>query len=93
MTTRRVSLVLAVLLPMAIWSSVRAQTAEDCDFDRSGTVDFGDFVLFAQAFGAQEGQEGYLSAFDLDGSGRVDFPDFATFAGLFGERALLMKMV
>ena len=40
---------------------------------------FGDFILFAQAFGSEQ------SNFDLDGNGIVDFPDFILFAEQFGE--------
>lgn len=56
-----------------------AQPARDADFDANGIVDFGDFILFAQAFGSNQ------SNFDLDGSGSVDFRDFVLFAQRFGE--------
>ena len=56
-----------------------AQSARDADFDANGIVDFGDFILFAQAFGSNQ------SNFDLDGNGSVDFPDFILFAKRFGE--------
>ncbi|MDE3259281.1 MAG: SUMF1/EgtB/PvdO family nonheme iron enzyme [Gemmatimonadota bacterium] len=56
-----------------------AQSARDADFDANGIVDFGDFILFAQAFGSNQ------SNFDLDGSGNVDFPDFILFAQRFGQ--------
>ena len=56
-----------------------AQSARDADFDANGIVDFGDFILFAQAFGSKQ------SLFDLDGSGSVDFRDFILFAKRFGE--------
>ncbi len=77
--TVRVFLFLYILLVVLAPGSLWAQTAADADFDGSGTVDFPDFVAFAQAFGS--GQAG----FDFDGSGTVDFPDFVTFAGLFGQ--------
>jgi hypothetical protein len=51
----------------------------DPDFDGSGTVDFGDFFLFADAFGQAD------LRFDLDGSGTVDFGDFFLFADAFGR--------
>ncbi|MDE3259282.1 MAG: SUMF1/EgtB/PvdO family nonheme iron enzyme [Gemmatimonadota bacterium] len=56
-----------------------AQSGRDADFDANGIVDFGDFILFAQAFGSNQ------SNFDLDGSGNVDFPDFILFAQRFGQ--------
>ena len=58
-----------------------AQSGRDADFDANGIVDFGDFILFAQAFGSNQ------SGFDLDGNGNVDFPDFILFAKQFGEGA------
>ena len=48
------------------------------DFDRSGSVDFADFLMFAEAFG------GTSTQFDLDRSGLVDFLDFLIFAENFG---------
>ena len=50
------------------------------DFDRSGSVDFFDFLLFAAAFGRTDAEP----RFDLDGSGVVDFPDFLIFVENFG---------
>ena len=52
---------------------------EAVDFDGNGRVGFPDFLMFAAAFGGQDGR------FDLDSSGRVDFPDFITFAQSFGR--------
>jgi len=51
------------------------------DFDGSGAVDFGDFLLFAGAFGNPDADP----KFDLDGSGAVDFPDFLLFVERFGQ--------
>ena len=58
------------------------------DFDGSGVVDFGDFFLFADAFGTTDAR------FDLDGSGVVDFGDFFIFADAFGQptRAKLIAL-
>ena len=59
-----------------------AQTAADCDFDGSGTVDFPDFLQFVAAYGSGEAR------FDLNGSGTVDFPDFLTLARHYGQKSL-----
>ena len=58
------------------------------DFDGDGEVGFGDFFLFAEAFGGTDPR------FDLDGSGTVDFADFFLFAESFGQpaRAKLMAL-
>ncbi len=58
------------------------------DFDGDGEVGFGDFFLFAEAFGSTDPR------FDLDGSGEVDFADFFLFAESFGqpERAKLLAL-
>ena len=53
--------------------------AQNPDFDGSGTVDFGDFFLFADAFG------GTSPAHDMDNNGQVDFADFFIFADYFGQ--------
>ncbi len=55
------------------------------DFNGNGTVDFPDFLLFANAFGSQAGQEKYESKYDLDGDGEIGFPDFILFASTFGQ--------
>jgi len=55
------------------------------DFDGDGQVGFSDFLLFAAAFGSQQGQPAYDVKFDLDSSGDVGFPDFLTFAAAFGK--------
>jgi len=51
----------------------------NADFDKSGRVDFLDFIAFAQAFGSTQ------APFDLNGNGRVDFPDFLTFTQAFAQ--------
>ena len=49
------------------------------DFNRDGTIDFADFLLFVGAFGSSEAQ------YDIDGNGSVDFPDFLMFVQVFGK--------
>ncbi len=53
------------------------------DFDGSGTVDFTDFLTFAEAFG-QTVESGAAPIIDIDGSGVIDFADFLIFASFFG---------
>ncbi|MDA0710030.1 MAG: beta-propeller fold lactonase family protein [bacterium] len=55
------------------------------DFDASGSVGFGDFLLFAGAFGSSETDSGFEARFDLDDDHRVSFSDFLLFAGVFGR--------
>ncbi|MBK35826.1 MAG: hypothetical protein CME26_09895 [Gemmatimonadetes bacterium] len=55
--------------------------AARADFDGSGEVDFGDFLLFAVAFGTTD------VTFDLNEDGEVGFADFLAFAALFGQAA------
>ncbi len=66
----------------AVDASVAGRTP---DFTGDGRVNFEDFVLFAQAFGSQEGQPGYDPRFDLNGDDAVNFSDFVTFASAFGK--------
>ena len=61
-------------------------TALRSDFTGDGKVDFDDFFLFADAFGAKRDGAGYDPKFDLDGDGAVDFDDFFLFADDFGKK-------
>ena len=54
------------------------------DFDGDGRIYFGDFFLFADAFGTAWGQPAYEITMDLSGDGRVEWDDFSLFADLFG---------
>ena len=79
---RYVTIVLVALGTMlAARQPLSTQPARNADFDANGIVDFGDFILFAQAFGSSQ------TSFDLDGNGSVDFPDFILFAEQYGEGA------
>ena len=49
------------------------------DFDQNGSIDFKDFLLFAQAFGKAD------ALFDLDGNGTVAFGDFLVFVTDFAS--------
>ena len=56
---------------------IRGLTPVSPDFDKSGKVDFDDFVAFAAAFGKRDPN------FDLSGDGNVDFRDFLVFVQNF----------
>jgi len=58
---------------------------KSADFDRSGTVDFPDFLTFAAGFGKAAGEAGFDADLDLDDSDAVDFGDFLLFADRFGR--------
>lgn len=55
------------------------------DFNGDNTVNFSDFLLFAQVFNTAEGDENFNPVFDLDNTKRVDFGDFLIFATNFGR--------
>ncbi len=57
----------------------------DADFDRSGRVDFIDFLMFAIAFGTSSAESDYDPRYDLTGDDAVNFGDFVVFAGAFGK--------
>ena len=72
--------------------AVRSQPAEflplreiagQADFDGSGKIDFGDFLLFVAAFSAENPD----ARFDLNGDGQVNFGDFILFTSVFGRTA------
>ena len=71
----------ADLEPVVFTATARAAP----DFDGDGTVGFGDFLLFAAAFGQSQGDAGYDARYDLDEDGAVGFGDFLIFAGAFGN--------
>ena len=50
------------------------------------TIGFGDFLLFASAFGKQSGDAGYEARFDTDADDSVGFSDFLAFAEVFGKQ-------
>ncbi|MXZ10143.1 MAG: hypothetical protein F4Y79_11960 [Gemmatimonadetes bacterium] len=62
-----------------------ADTPPPADFDRSGVVDFPDFLFFISAFGSREGQEKYEAKYDLNGNGEIAFDDFLIFVSSFGQ--------
>ncbi len=53
------------------------------DFDKTGRVDFADFVMFVLAFDTSSGDVGYHSKFDLNGDDAVNFGDFWLFVQAF----------
>lgn len=55
------------------------------DFDGDLTIGFGDFLLFAVAFGSTTADASFEARFDTDGDGAVGFPDFLAFAAVFGK--------
>ena len=54
------------------------------DFNGDGSVNFSDFIAFAQKYGTAKGDEGFDAKYDLDGKGSVDFADFIQFAKAYG---------
>jgi hypothetical protein len=54
------------------------------DFDGDGVVGFGDFVVFAQAFGSGSDLPNWNPACDLNADGSIGFSDFVIFAASFG---------
>ena len=57
------------------------------DFDRDGSVGFGDFVIFARGFGSSSGDPNFDVNLDLNGDEQVSFADFILFAAVFGMSA------
>ena len=64
---------------IALWDVGEWVRPSPADFDGDGTVGFGDFVLFAGAFGGSD------TKYDLDGDGTVGFSDFIIFSREFGN--------
>ena len=64
-----------------------ASAAPSADFNGDGQVGFTDFLMFAAAFGAQQGQPGYSATYDLNSDDSIGFTDFLIFAAAFGKPA------
>ena len=83
MIRKSIVFVLLCLLAGSVWShppALNKQAVSAADFDGDGTVGFGDFLLFAVAFG--QAASGDNAAYDLNESGGViDFDDFLAFVG------------
>ena len=58
------------------------------DFDGNGHIDFADYFLFVERFGAVPGDVGFEARYDLDGDGRVDFGDLFILGEHFDQIAL-----
>ncbi len=73
-----------------IWQLfLQTRASDSADFDDNGSVDFGDFVMFAGAFGRTTGRlESPYASYDLDMDGVVGFGDFILFARAFGHQEL-----
>ena len=71
------TLVLTLLTPGLVF----ALSAADRDFDGDGIIGFGDFLMFAKAYGTQQ------TEYDLSDNGDVDFSDFLLFVQYYGKRA------
>jgi hypothetical protein len=65
----------------AIGTVSEEPSGPNSDFSGDGVVDFNDFFMFADAFGATETDP----RFDLDSNGQIDFSDFFLFADAFGK--------
>lgn len=59
--------------------ALQATSTPSADFNGDLEVNFGDFLLFATAFGTTDAR------FDLSGDGAIDFADFLVFATQFGQ--------
>ena len=61
-------------------------SAAPFDFDGDLQIGFGDFLLFAAAFGKNTSDPDFNAQFDTDGDGSIGFSDFINFASVFGQK-------
>ena len=61
------------------------EIAAQADFDGSGKIDFGDFLLFVAAFGAENPD----ARFDLNEDGQVNFGDFFVVYQCFWKNSVI----
>ena len=74
------ALCLALFLATAF---LAAQETGSADFNGDGTINFEDFLLFAQGFGKSAGQADFNAKLDLNADGTIDFEDFLLFVNAF----------
>jgi hypothetical protein len=65
--------------------TIPSDPVEASDFSGDGTVDFSDFLTFAQNFGKSSSDSDFNTRIDLNQDGSVDFADFLAFAQQFGK--------
>lgn len=53
------------------------------DFNKNGSPDFEDFILFAAGFGSRIGEMSFDSRFDLNDDNQITFADFIHFVQIF----------
>ena len=55
------------------------------DFNRDGMVNFADFLVFGDQYGARQGDGRYEAKYDLDSDGAIGFGDFLIFGNSYGQ--------
>ena len=74
------------LRDIGVYSKTFQDDLKSEDFDEDGTIDFADFLLFAEHFGLTVNPLAIESRFDMSRNGEVDFEDFLIFAGGFADQ-------
>ena len=72
----------SVMVDAPEWVST---TLPNPDLDSSGSIDFQDFLIFAQSFGKTIGDPAFNATADLDSSGSIDFQDFLIFVQAYNS--------
>ncbi|MCZ6632392.1 MAG: hypothetical protein O7G87_03240 [bacterium] len=67
-------------------TTIPSDPVEAADFSGDGTVDFNDFLFFAQNFGKSSDDSDFNARIDITQDGKVDFADFLAFAQQFGKQ-------
>ena len=71
--------------PITVTMSFAKEKRTPGDFNEDDRVDFADFLLFSQAFGANQTDQAFNKAMDLVPDGMINFSDFLVFIELFKE--------
>ena len=67
------------------WRAVHAAAEVKTDFNLSGAVGFGDFLIFATCFNSTPSAPLFLPECDLNADDVIDFADFTLFAAEYGR--------
>ncbi|MDA0748054.1 MAG: hypothetical protein O2954_16145 [bacterium] len=74
-----------LLISLTTVSDIRAQNPPSpADFNGDNTVDFSDFILFAQGYGKTSQDPSFDPRLDLNFNNVIDFTDFVLFAQQYG---------
>jgi len=72
-------------LEQQVMNSVTFEVEFSGDINEDGRVDWNDLLIFAMAYGCNEGESGYVAEADFNSDGKIDWQDLLTLALNYGR--------